>query len=802
MKFTLSWLKDHLDTDADVDAIVARLTTQGLEVDGVEDRGAALAPFIIARVTAADPHPNADKLRVCTVDAGTGPVQVVCGAPNARAGMIGVFATPGTHIPGTGLDLKTGTIRGVDSNGMLLSERELGISDEHTGIIDLPADAPVGTPYAAWAGLDDPVIDVDLTPDRADCAGIRGIARDLAAAGLGQLKPLAADPVPGTFDSSLTVRFDFPDGAANACPLFVGRLIRGVSNGPSPTWLQDRLLAVGLRPISTLVDITNYFTIDRNRPLHVFDAAKVTGDALTVGLSAGGEVFEALNDKTYTLPAGITVIADAHGVDSLGGIMGGARTGVTDATTDVFVECALFDPTRTALSGRKLQVLSDARYRFERGVDPEAVIPGIERATALIMALCGGEPSHLVITGQTPDWQRTLTLRPDRVAGLGGVDVPVDRQKAILADLGFTVADNADGTLAVSPPPWRGDIDGEADLVEEVLRVNGFDHVPATPLPRTSVITRTAIAPARRRSIEARRVLAARGLDEAVTWSFIDGPTAEAFGQTDAALTLVNPIASDMNVMRPSILPGLIRAAGRNADRGYPGAALFEVGPVYSGISADGQRTIAAGVRQARTGPRHWADTPRAHDVFDARADAMAVLDAAGAPTANLQITTDAPAWYHPGRSGCLRLGPTVLAQFGEVHPATLDALGATGPMAAFEVVLDAVPVPKKQTGTARPLLSLAPLQPVTRDFAFIVDAGVAADQVVRAARGADRALITDVGVFDVYTGPGVPDGQKSLAIEVTLQPRDATLTEADLDAVGKAVVASVAKHTGGTLRG
>ncbi|MCB9958771.1 MAG: phenylalanine--tRNA ligase subunit beta [Rhodospirillaceae bacterium] len=801
MKFTLSWLKEHLDTDAPLEAIVERLTTLGLEVDEVTDRGAALAPFTIARVISAEPHPNADKLRVCTVDAGAGPVQVVCGAPNARTGMVGVFAAPGSYIPGTDLTLKPGVIRGVESNGMLLSEREMGLSDEHSGIVDLPADAPVGTAYVDWAGLSDPVIDVDLTPDRADCAGVRGIARDLAAAGLGLLKPLAADPVPGRFASPIGVTLDFPEEAANACPLYVGRLIRGVTNGPSPHWLQERLLAIGLRPISALVDITNFFTVDRNRPLHVFDADKVRG-GLTIRLSRPGESMEALNDKTYTLDDSITVIADEDGIDGLGGIMGGTHSGVTGATTDVYVESAYFDPTRTALSGRKLQVQSDARYRFERGIDPDAVISGMEQATAMILDLCGGEPSELVIAGAVPKWQRTLTLRPDRVATLGGVDVPLDRQQQILDALGFIVAEGADGTLAVMPPSWRGDVEGEADLVEEILRINGFDQIPATPLPRASVVTRTAIGEARRIATVARRVLANRGLDEAVTWSFMDGTTAAAFGQTDAAMALVNPIASDLNVMRPSILPNLIRAAGRNADRGYPGAALCEVGPVYADPTPKGQRAVAAGVRHAVTGPRHWAAPGRAVDVFDARADAMAVLEAAGAPVANLQITADAPAWYHPGRSGCLRLGPSVLAQFGEVHPGTLKALDVAGPVAAFEVFLDAVPKPKKKGGTARPLLALSAFQPVRRDFAFVVDADVPADKLVRAAKGADRNLIAEVAVFDVYRGPGVPEGKKSLAIEVTLQPVDATLTDAQIEAVGKAVVANVAKQTGGELRG
>ena len=801
MKFTLSWLREHLDTDAPPERLTETLTAIGLEVDGVEDRAAAFAPFTVASVTRCDPHPNADKLKVCLVDTGAGEVQVVCGAPNARTGMKGVFAPTGSHIPGTGLDLKKGVIRGVDSNGMLCSERELGLSDEHTGIIDLPANAPVGMAFAAYAGLDDPIVDVALTPDRGDCAGIRGIARDLAAAGLGTLKPLSTEPVPGSFDSPIKVHLDFPEDAAHACPLFVGRTIRGITNGHSPRWLQDKLTAVGLRPISALVDITNYFTVDRNRPLHVFDADKVAGD-LSVRLSRTGESLLALNEKTYTLDDAVTVIADGHGIDSLGGVMGGERTGCTEATTTVFIECALFDPVRTAATGRKLQIDSDARYRFERGVDPEAVIDGIEQATRLILDICGGEPSHLVVAGDIPEWRRTLSLRDDRVATLGGITLPRARQVDILNRLGCTVTDRPGEPLAVAPPSWRGDIEGEADLVEEVLRINGYDAIEAVALPRTSVVTRRAVDDRRRAVGTVRRTLAARGLDEAVTWSFMDGATAGRFGQIHAGLRLVNPIASDLDVMRPSSLPNLIRAAGRNADRGFPGAALFEVGPAYFDPTPTGQRTTATGVRHGETSPRHWSAPTRPVDAFDARADATAALEAAGAPVANIQITTDAPDWFHPGRSGSLRLGPTVLAHFGEVHPGLLAELDVPGPVVACEVFLDAVPKPKKKAGTARPKLALSPFQPVDRDFAFVVDEAVPADRVLRAARGADRGLIADASVFDVYRGTGVPEGKKSLAITIALQPTEATLTDAQIDAVSKAVVASVEKQTGGVLRG
>ena len=806
MKFTLSWLKQHLDTDAELDAIADMLTAIGLEVEGVENRAAELTAFTVAFVKSCEAHPNADKLKVCVVETGAGEVQVVCGAPNARAGMKGVFAPVGTHIPGTGLDLKAAKIRGVDSSGMLCSERELNLSDEHTGIIDLESfegglDAPVGTPFATVAGLDDPLIEIALTPDRGDCAGIRGIARDLAAAGLGRLKPLDATPVPGRFASPIGVDFDLPDDAQNACPLFVGRLIRGVRNGPSPHWLQERLISVGLRPISALVDITNFFTVDRNRPLHVFDADKVAG-GLVVRLSRSGERLAALNDKSYVLDDGMTVIADDAGAQALGGVIGGEPTGCTAATTAVFVECALFDPVRTAATGRKLQIDSDARYRFERGVDPEAVVDGMEQATRMILDLCGGEASELVVTGAVPPWRRRLALRPERVETLGGVAVPADRQAEILAVLGCEVTSAGDGRLEVEPPSWRPDVEGEADLVEEVLRIHGFDAIPAEPLPRLSTLTRPAVSSRQRAAGLVRRTLAARGLSEAVTWSFMPSDLAARFGLQTADLKLINPIASDLDAMRPSILPNLIQAAGRNAARGFGDAALFEVGPTYRDVTPTGQNLVAAGVRHGRTGGRHWAAEPRPVDAYDAKADAVAALAAAGAPVDKLQVTADAPDWYHPGRSGCLRLGPTVLAHFGEVHPAELTELDADGPMAAFEVILDAVPEPKAaKAGAARPPLSLSPFQPVARDFAFVVDEGVAADRVTRAARGSDKALIADVRVFDVYRGSGVPDGKKSLAITVTLQPTESTLTDDQIDAVGQRVVAAVVKHTGGTLR-
>lgn len=797
MKFTLSWLKDHLDTDASLDAIVAKLTSLGLEVEGVEDRTQELAPFKIAHCLSADQHPNADKLHVCMVDTGEGaPVQVVCGAPNARAGIKVVFAPPGAVVPASGDKLKIAAVRGVESRGMMCSERELKLSDEHNGIIELPADAPVGASYAEWAGLNDPVIDISLTPDRADCAGVRGVARDLAAAGLGTLKDLDTTPVPGTFKSEYGIRLEAIEG----CPYFVGRHIRGVKNGPSPKWLQDKLLAIGLRPISALVDITNYLTFDLARPAHVFDVAKIKG-GIVARFAKPGETLAALNGKTYTLDETMTVIADHERAEAVAGVIGGEDSGCTETTTDVFLEIAWFDPVRTAQTGRKLGIDTDARYRFERGVDPSAVISSAERATKLILDLCGGEASELVIAGQEPEWKRLLTLRPGRVKSLGGVEVAPKEQIRILQDLGFSVGDAGEGVYAVVPPGWRADVFGEADLVEEILRVHGYDDIPTTPLPRDTVLTKPAVNAAQRRVLTAKRALAARGLCEAVTWSFMSGETAGLFGDIHPGLKLLNPISADLDVMRPSILPNLIQAAGRNADRGYPDVALFEVGPAFHTPEPKGQETVATGIRAGLSQPPHWAGKERPVDVFDAKADAIGVLEAIGAPTANLQVSTDAPAWYHPGRSGCLRLGLSVLARFGEVHPAILEALGVRGPVVAFEVFLNAVPAPKKKGGTARPLLHLSTFQPVARDFAFVVDHAVEVDRLVRAAKGADKALVKDVSVFDVYEGEKMEAGKKSVAITVTLQPVDRTLTDEDLEAVATRVVAAVAKATGGALR-
>jgi phenylalanyl-tRNA synthetase beta chain len=797
MKTTLAWLKTHLDTEAPVSELAERLIMLGHDVESVEDRAAGLAGFVVARVVAAEPHPNADRLRVCRVDAGAGEVQVVCGAPNARAGMKGVFGPAGVYIPKTGAVLTESAIRGVASRGMLMSAAELALGEDHAGIIELPEDAPVGACYASLLGLDDPVIDLKVTPNRADCLGVRGIARDLAAAGVGHLKPLDATPVAGGFRSPIAIRIEDP----KACPLFLGRHIRGLRNGPSPRWLRDRLDAIGLRPISALVDITNFLTFDVNRPLHVFDAGKLQGD-LVVRFARAGESLAALNGRVYELDTEITAIADDSGVQSLGGVIGGEPTGCTAATTEVFVEAALFDPIRTAATGRHLEIASDARYRFERGVDPDFVAPGLEIATRLIVELCGGEASGIVVAGAAPEWRRHYTLRPERLSGLGGLHVPPAESRAILEALGCTIGDAAehDGSLAVMPPSWRGDIEGEADLVEEVLRVNGYDQIPAAPLPREGVVSRPAIDARRRRVELVRRTLAGRGLVEAVTFSFLPSRWAEMFCGGRPELRLVNPISADLDAMRPSVLPGLIDAARRNADRGFPDVALFELGPLYRDDRPEGQANAAAGLRSGRVGPRDWRDRAGDPDLYDAKADALAALAAAGAPVDNVQASADPPPWFHPGRAGTLRLGPAVLGHFGELHPDVLDAFALKGPVAAFEVFVDAVPLPR--AGRARPVLFLSVYQPVERDFSFVVDRDLPVQTLLRAARGVDRRLVSDIRLFDIYEGTGLPVGKKSLAIAVTLQPQDATLTDAEIEGFSKRLVAAVEKATGGTLRG
>ncbi len=800
MKFTLSWLKEHLETKASLEELCDKLTAIGLEIESVEDRAKALAPFIIAEVLTADKHPNADKLKLLTVSTGKEKLQVVCGAPNARAGLKGVLARPGDVIPREGEALKLTKIRGVESQGMMCSADELKLGEDSKGIIELPADAPVGENYAKYAGLGDPVIEINLTPNRADCAGVRGIARDLAAAGMGKLITKEIKPVKGTEPSNIKVKLEFPK-EPKACPLFVGRTIRNIKNGPSPEWLQRRLRAIGLRPISALVDITNLLTMDAARPLHVFDADKVKGD-LWVRPAKGGEKLDALNDKTYTLEAGMTAIGDDTGVLSLAGIVGGVSSGCDDKTTNVFLESAYFDPATIAKTGRAMQVVSDARYRFERGVDPAFTIPGAELATQLIVELCGTKDtvvSELCIAGGVPHVGMTVFYDPKKCLKHGGIDVPEAEQTQILATLGFKIEKDGD-KLKVTAPSWRGDIHGDVDLVEEITRIKGFDHIPPVSMPRTHVVTATAVDRLDQRAGKARRALAAQGLMEAVTWSFMPSVIAAVFGQNNPNLRLSNPISADLDVMRPSILGNLVMAAKRNADRGFADVGLFEVGPAYRDTSPEGQDMIACAVRAGLT-PRHWAAKARAVDAYDAKADALAALIACGAPAPSVQVIADAPAWYHPGRSGSLRLGATLLGYFGELHPALLEACGAEGPMVGCEIFLAAIPEPRSN-GTAKPLLKLEALQPVMRDFAFVVDSEVTAEKMIKAIKGADKNLIRNVSVFDVYEGKGVETGKKSVALHVTLQPIDQTLTDKELEDIAVRITAAVTKATGAALRG
>jgi phenylalanyl-tRNA synthetase beta chain len=804
VKLTLGWLKAHLETEASAEDVARRLTMIGHEVEAVVDRGAALKGFVVAEVLAASPHPNADKLRVCTVETGRGQVQIVCGAPNARAGMKCVFAAPGTRIPGLGVTLKAAAIRGVDSAGMLLSEREVGLSDAHEGIIELPADTPVGAPAAEALGLADPLIDVAITPNRGDCLGVRGLARDLAAAGLGRLKPLDTSPVPGAFASPIGVAFEFSPQTASACLYFVGRSIRGVRNRASPPWLQDRLRAVGLRPISALVDITNYMTLDLCRPLHAFDAGRVRGN-LRVRLARAGERLQTLDGRDVELDPTMTVIADDGGPEALGGVMGGAHSGCGEGTTDVFLESALFDPVRTAATGRTLNIHSDARFRFERGVDPAFLTPGIEIATRMVIEICGGEASELVIVGAEPAPRPAISFRPSRVEALAGVAVEPEDAKSILADLGFAVEEaGRDGGWQAAVPSWRNDVETEACLVEEVVRIVGYDRIPTLALPREGALPRPALAPGQRRLADARRLLAARGLMEAVTFSFLSADRAALFGGGDEALRLINPISVDLSVMRPSLLANLIDAVKRNEDRGQSDGALFELGPQYAGPAPEDQATVAAGVRSGRAIARHWAVAQRPVDAFDVKADVFAVLGALGVPVEKASLDpAGAPDWYHPGRSAAVRLGPkTTLAVFGEVHPKVLRRLGAKPPVVAFEVFFAQLPPVKAQQGNARPPLKLSSLQAVERDFAFVVDASVPAEAVVRAARGVEKALIRDVRVFDVFAGGALPEGKKSLAITVILQPQEQTLTDAEIEAVAGRIIAAVEGATGGGLRG
>ncbi len=804
MKFTLNWLKTHLDTEASLDEITEALTDLGLEVEGVENPADTLGAFRLCRVIEAMQHPNADRLRLCRVetypdgpDGRTEEVQVVCGAPNARTGLVGVFAPVGAYVPGIDLTLKPGKIRDVESLGMLCSERELLISDEHDGIIDLPADAPLGARFIDYLDRNDPVIDIAITPNRPDALGVRGIARDLAARGMGRLKPAPAASIGGSFPCPLKVSID--EGTLKDAPLFAGRLIRGVKNGPSPQWLQDRLRAIGLRPISALVDVTNFLTYDRNRPLHVFDADKVSGD-FRVHYAKGGEALMALDENEYTLEAGMMVISDDNGAQSIAGIMGGAATGCSDDTQNVFVESAYWAPIAIAMAGRKLKINSDARYRFERGIDPGFTPEGLDIATAMILEICGGEVSEMVMAGEVPDTSRAYKLDPSRVVSLVGMEIAEAEQIRILTALGFEVDD-----LMVSVPSWRPDVQGEADLVEEIARVASLTKLIGKPLARPGTgVMKPVLTPAQNRLMHLRRALAL-GLNECVTYSFIDQKSAELFGGGSDAVKLSNPISSEMSHMRPDILPSLLQAAARNQARGEADMALFEIGQGFDGPEPENQRTMACGIRVGSTAPRNAFGTRRNVDIYDAKGDAEAALKAIGAPVGNLMVLRNAPDWFHPGRSAVLSLGPkNPLAVFGELHPKVLKEMGVKGAAVGFTIFPDNVPLKKAKSKT-RPALGGSDLQAVERDFAFVVDAELEVEKLMKAAKGGDKKLIEAVSVFDIFSGAkaeaAMGAGKKSVAISVRIQPKDATLTDKEIEAISAKIVASVARQTGGELR-
>ncbi|HET6388492.1 phenylalanine--tRNA ligase subunit beta [Hyphomicrobium sp.] len=809
MKFTFSWLKDHLDTDKSVDEIATTLSAIGLEVEGIEDPAKSLGAFKIARIVEAKKHPNADKLQIVQVEVAKGEplMEVVCGAPNARAGMVSVFAPLGTYIPGSKITLEKKPVRGVVSNGMMCSAAELELSEESDGILDLPEAwaENVGTPYIDVAGLNDPVIEVKLTPNRPDCTGVRGIARDLAAAGMGKLKPepkLGA--VEGKTECPIDIKLEFTSETANACPVFAGRLVHGVKNGPSPAWMQARLNAAGLRPINALVDVTNYISLDRGRPLHVYDAAKLKG-AIRARLGKAGENFLGLDGKEHAIDETMCVIADDTGPLGLGGIMGGEASGSTEATTDVFIESAYFDPVRTAATGRKVGLQTDARYRFERGVDPASERPGLDLATDMIIRFCGGEPTKAKIAGKEPIEKRVISFDFARIEKLSGVKLSNEEISDTLKALGFTI-EGQPNTAKVTVPTWRPDVHGPADLVEEVVRIAGLDRIPATPLPRKDGIARAVLTEKQKRARRARRLLAARGFVEAVTWSFIPKEQAIHFGGGSPALDLANPISVEMSSMRPGLLAGLLTAVTRNRNRAIADVALFELGQAYRGEQPNDQYTSAAGVRAGTarlTGSgRHWDGNAAPITAFDVKADVFAALAALGLDPSKAQITRDAPAWYHPGRSGALKLGPkTVLAYFGEIHPATLKALDVEAPVSAFEIFLDALP-PEKKKSRAKPPLAASDLLPVTRDLSFIVSRDVSAGDVVKAAANADKNLIRSVNVFDVFEGGNLAaEGKKSVAIEITIQPATETLTDQAIETITKKIVSDVTKATGGELR-
>lgn len=785
MRFTLSWLKEHLQTDASLEAITDKLTALGLVVDKIENKAQELAPFTICEIVGAEKHPSADRLKVCRVNTGSEVQQIVCGAPNARVGLKTVLAHPGDVIPATKQVLKVGKVRDVESFGMMCSARELLLGEEDGGILELDPQAPVGESYAKWAGIDDILIEIEITPNRGDCLGVYGIARDLAATGLGSLKPLKEQKIKGSYECPISVK-----AAKEVCPHFTGRLIRGLKNGPSPEWLQKKLQAIGLRPISALVDITNYFTYDRARPLHVFDANKIKGN-LNIRLSKEEELFKALDGKDYTLSEGMIVIEDTSSVISLAGVIGGESTACDENTHTIFLESAFFDPISIAMAGRSLGILSDARYRFERGVDPASTLPGLEAATQMILDICGGDASEIIEAGHAPDFRKNISFNPARLETLGGLTVPLGRVKSILTSLGFEVK-GEEKELTVLTPSWRFGMEHDADLVEEILRVEGYETIPAVPYGERP--QQKPLELHQRRRFEARDRLANRGLMEVITWSFISQKDTEPFGGVPDSLVLLNPISQDLNRMRPSLLPNLFKAVLYNQNRGVESVALFEVGPQYTDPTPQGQHMMASGVRAGTFSQGSWCEKVRFVDLYDAKGDAFSLMDMGNlAP----QWEPKAPSWYHPGRSATLKLGPQILGYFGEIHPRILKAFDLKGPVVAFEVFLDRMPLPKRKT-TAKPLLTLSPFQAVDRDFAFVVRTDVPADMLMKAAKKADPSLITECVIFDVFA---LPDGQKSLGLRVRLQPKDRTLTDEEIQTLSEKIISSIVQSTGGALR-
>ena len=799
MKFTWQWLQDHLSTSHSMDEIIEVLPMIGLEVEEVDDPATRLSAFTVAEITKAERHPNADKLQVCEVNTGTETLQIVCGAPNARAGLKTVLAVPGTYIPGLDITIKKGDIRGETSHGMLCSASELGISDEHDGIMELPEDAKVGSAAAEAAGLNDPMIEIAITPNRGDCLGVRGVARDLAAAGYGTLKPLDFSDEDGSFDSAITWQVATDDAAA--CPLVTGRMFRGITNGPAPAWMQQRLTAIGQRPIDVLVDITNYIMFDIGRPLHAYDGDKIAGDKLIIRNAKQGESLTALNEKSYDLDDEMIVICDEAGPDDIAGVMGGDRTGVSESTTTMFLEIAIFDPIAVAMTGRKLNLNSDARYRFERGLDTDGPTAFAGYITRLIKDLTGAEASHLVQAGAGIAPAQPIAFAPAQVKGLTGVDVPEARMVEILEILGFSV-DKTDATSwQVTRPTWRPDVHGSADIIEEIIRIYGYEHLPMMSLPRDEMIAKPSISKLQRRTNYLRRALVARDYVEAVTFSFMKDEDAVLFGGGDESLRLANPISADLNMMRPSIMPNLLQATGRNLRRGSADLSFFEVGPVFHGVPADQQFHMCCGVRQGRGRMADWRHDNEAISVFDVKADLLNAFAAIGVSVDNLQITSDAPDYYHPGRSGAFVQGRTVLGYFGEIHPAIAKHFGIKGACAGFELFFQRVPAPKDK-GPAKPLLALNALQSLSRDFAFVVDESVSADALMRAVKAGGKPFVQDVNIFDVYAGDKIEAGKKSVAITVTIQPQKTTLVDAEIVEISDKIIGAVAKNCGGVIRG